>query len=152
MLLLVAISRFAFAEPKVALAPLDDDDGKIAEVVGDAVSERAKLTKPGRVEGAMKSMGVSVLSAKSLKKLRAKLDVDVVIYGSVEKDGGAKRLSLTFACNNKAKPKLELEIKSTSQLRKDLAGKLSKRIASAMEGDGGDEDDEEEEARRRAQA
>ena len=38
----------------------------IAEMVGDAVSERAKLTKPARVEGAMRSMGMSKLSSKSL--------------------------------------------------------------------------------------
>jgi hypothetical protein len=148
LLLLVAIPRLAFAEPKVAVAPLDDDDGKIAEIVSDVVGERAKVTKPGRVEGAMRSMGVSVLSTKSLKKLRAKLDVDVVIFGSVEKDGGAKRLSLTFAGSSKTKPKLELDIKTPKQLRKDLAGKVGKRIAAAMEGDGGDEDDEEEAAQR----
>jgi hypothetical protein len=149
LLLLVAIPRLAFAEPKVALAPLDDDDGKIAEIVGDVVSERAKLTKPGRVQGAMRSMGVGVLSAKSIKKLRAKLDVDVVIYGSVEKDGGTKRLSLTFA--GASKSKLELQVKNVKQLRKELAGKIGKRIDKAMEG-GGDDEDEDEEAAQREEA
>ncbi|HEX5062371.1 MAG TPA: hypothetical protein VFV99_23530 [Kofleriaceae bacterium] len=144
LLLLVALPRLAFAEPKVAVAPLDDDDGKVAEIVSDAVAERAKLTKPARVESAMKSLGVSVLSPKSLKKLRTKLDVDVVIYGSVERDGDTKRVSLTFAGSNKSKPKLELEAKNTKQLRKELAGKLAKRIDSAMEGGGGDDDEEEE--------
>ncbi|HEY5946321.1 MAG TPA: hypothetical protein VIV40_12550, partial [Kofleriaceae bacterium] len=147
LLLLVAIPRLAFTEPKVALAPLDDDDGKIAEIVGDAISEHAKLTKPARVEGAMKSLGVSVLSNKSLKKLRTKLDVDVVVYGSVEKDGDTKRLSLTFGGNAKPKPKLDLEIKSTKQLRKELAGKLAKRINSAMEGSDSGDDEEEDDAR-----
>jgi len=147
LLLLVALPRLAFAEPKVAVAPLDDDDGKVTEIVSDAVAERAKLTKPARVEGAMKSMGVSVLGPKSLKKLRAKLDVDVVIYGSVERDGSTKRVSLTFAGSNKAKPKLELEAKNLKQLRKELAGKLAKRIDTAMEGRGGDDEEDEDDAR-----
>lgn len=148
LLLLVAIPRLAFAEPKVAVAPLDDDDGKVAEIVGDVVAERAKLIKPGRVESAMRSMGVGVLSPKTLKKLRAKLDVDVVIYGSVEKQNGTKRVSLTFAGSNKSKPRLEVEAKNEKQLRKELATKLAKRIATAMEGDEGDEEEDEEAAER----
>ncbi len=148
LLLLVAIPRLAFAEPKVAVAPLDDDDGKVAQIVADVAGERAKLTKPARVEGAMRSLGVSVLSAKSLKKLRAKLDVDVVIYGSVEKDNGSKRVSLTFAGSNKNKPKLEVDAKNPKTLRKELEGKLAKRIAAAMEGSDGDDEEDEEEARR----
>jgi hypothetical protein len=148
LLLLVAIPRLAFAEPKVAVAPLDDDDGKVADIVGDVVAERAKLVKPGRVESAMRSMGVGVLSAKTLKKLRAKLDVDVVIYGSVEKENGTKRVSLTFAGSNKSKPRLEVEAKNEKQLRKELAGKLAKRIATAMEGDEGSDEEDEEAAER----
>jgi hypothetical protein len=142
--LLVVSSRLAFAEPKVAVAPLDGDDGKVAEVVGEIVSERAKLTKPGRVEGAMKSMGVGVLSSKSVKKLRTKLDVDVVVYGKLERDGRVKKLALTFA--GKGKASLEIEFASDKSLRKELSGKVAKRISSAMEG-GGDDDADEEEAR-----
>jgi len=147
LVLLVAIPRLALAEPKVAVAPLDDDDGKIAEMVGDAVSERAKLTKPARVEGAMRSMGMSKLSSKSLKKLRAKLDVDVVIFGSVERDGSTKRVSLTFAGTGKTKPKLELEASTPKEFRKELAGKVAKRIAAAMEGEGGDDEEDEEDTK-----
>jgi hypothetical protein len=155
LLLLVAMTRLALADPKVAVAPLEGDDGgKFAETVGELVGERAKLTKPGRVDGAMKSMGVSVLSAKSLKKLRAKLDVDVVIYGSVARDGKTKRVTLTFAGRNKDRPKLELEASTPKQLRKELEGKLAKRIATAMEGSEDEEEEEEEEkqaAERKAQ-
>jgi hypothetical protein len=144
------MSRLALAEPKVAVAPLENDDGKIAEVIGEIVSERAKLTKPARVEGAMKSMGVSVLSAKSLKKLRGKLDVDVVIYGSVEKAGAKKRVTLTFAGSNKDRPKLEV-VAAANRLRKELEGKVAKRIETAMEGSGGDEEEEEEEEDKEAE-
>jgi hypothetical protein len=146
LLLLVAIPRLALAEPKVAVAPLDSDAGnKLAETVGEAVSEHAKLTKPARVEGAMRSMGVSALTGKSIKKLRKKLDVDVVIYGSVEKDGKTQRISLTFAGSSKNKPTLELEVKTPAQLRKDLSGKLAKRIDAAMDGAGGDDEEEDDE-------
>jgi hypothetical protein len=144
LLLLVAISRLALAEPKVAVAPLDDDDGKIADIVADAANARAKVLGRKRVESAMRSLGVSVLSSKTLKKLRKKLDADVVIYGSVEREGGDRRVSLTFAGKNKKKSKLEVDFKSTKQLRKELAAKLPRRIAEAMEGSGGDDDDDEE--------
>jgi hypothetical protein len=148
LLLFVAIPTVALAEPKVAVAPLDDDDGKVAELVAEVASTRAKVTKPTRVEGAMKGLGVSALGSKSVKKLRAKLDVDVVIYGSVERDGGRKRVSLTLAGSSKAK--LEVEGATPKQLRKELTAKLGKRIAMAMEG-GGDRDGDEEEAERATQ-
>lgn len=149
LLLLVAIPTLALAEPKVAVAPLDGDgeDGKIADVVAEAARDRAKVTKQGRTEGAMRSLGVSVLSPKSVKKLRNKLDVDVVIYGSVEEDDGDKRLSLSLAGSGKSK--LEVSFKSTKQLRKLLASKLPKKISAAMEGNAGDTEADEEERRDR---
>jgi len=147
LLLLVALPRLAFAEPKVAVAPLDDDNGKMTDIVAESVGEHAKVTKPARVENAMKSLGVSVLSPKSIKKLRAKLDVDVVVYGSVERDGDTQRVSLTFAGNNKSKPKLEIDAGTPKQLRKELAGKVGKKIKTAMEGSGGDDEDDEDDAR-----
>lgn len=149
LLLLVAIPTLALAEPKVAVAPLDGDgeDGKVADVVAEAARERAKVTKQGRTEGAMRSLGVSVLSPKSVKKLRNKLDVDVVIYGSVEGDDGDKRLSLSLAGSGKSK--LEVSFKSTKQLRKLLASKLPKKISAAMEGNAGDVEAEDEERRDR---
>jgi hypothetical protein len=151
LLLFVAIPTLALAEPKVAVAPLDDDDGKVTEIVAEVAAARAKVTKPARVEGAMKSLGVSALGAKSVKKLRAKLDVDVVIYGNVERDGGNKRVSLTLAGSSKTK--LEVEAATTKQLRKELTAKLAKRIAMAMEGggNGGDDDEEAERAKQEAE-
>jgi actin-related protein len=148
VLLLVATSTIAWAEPKVAVAPLDNDDGgRIGDVVADAVGDRAKVTKQGRVEGAMRSMGVGILSKKSLKKLRTKLDVDVVIYGSVEKDGGEKRLALSLSGSGKSK--LEVRYKGAGDLRKELAAKLPKKIAAAMQGDDSDEEDEDDVRMRR---
>ena len=147
-MLFVAIPRFVLAEPKVAIAPLDGDDGgKVSDVVAEAASERAKVTRPARVEVAMRSMGVSVLSAKTVKKLRAKLDVDVVVYGSVERDGGSKRLSLSVDGGGNVK-RLEVDFKTPKDLKKDLGAKLAKRIGGAMEGNGDDEEDDDE-ARRR---
>ena len=147
LLLLVAIPTLAFAKPKVAVAPLDGDDGKVASIVADAARDRAKVIKPGRVENTMRSMGVSVLSAKTIRKLRDRLDVDVVIYGDVEKDGREKKLSLQLAGNGKSK--LTIRFKSTKKLREDLARRLPKRIADAMEGDGdgGDDDDDDDDER-----
>ncbi len=147
LLLLVAIPTLALAKPKVAVAPLDGDDGKVASAVVDAARDRAKVTKPGRVENTMRSMGVSVLSAKTIRKLRDRLDADVVIYGDVEKDGREKKLSLQLAGNGKSK--LTIRFKSTKELRDDLARRLPKRIADAMEGSGGDDDDEDREDRER---
>jgi hypothetical protein len=147
VLLLVAIPAVAWAEPKVAVAPLaNDDGGRIGDVVADAAGDRAKVTKQGRVEGAMRSLGVGVLTPKSLKKLRTKLDVDVVIYGSVEKDGSDKRLSLSLAGGGKSK--LEVRYKSAKKLREELAAKLPKKIAAAMQGGGGDDEVDDRRARR----
>ena len=151
ILLVLVIPAIALAKPKVAVAPLDgDDDGKIAEVVADAAAEHSKVTKPDRVQRDMEKLSITSFDNKAVKRLRNKLEVDVVIHGKVSK----KHLELTIAGKGKNKSKLELDFKTTKALKKELAAKLGKRIddAAAAADDDDDEDDEakkrEEEARR----
>jgi hypothetical protein len=139
LLLLLAIPTLALAEPKVAVAKLEGDPkGNVADIIAEVAGDR--------VESAMRGLGVSVLNAKSTKKLRARLDVDVVIHGSVQKDGSDTRVRLVLS--GKGSAKLSLVYESTKELRKDLRAKLPKRIAAAMEGGGGDDEDDGDDRKR----
>jgi hypothetical protein len=141
LVLLVAIPALAVAKPKVAVAPLDGDpDGKVSEAVAEAAAEHAKVTGPERVERAMKNAAADKLDSKTVKRLRVKLEVDVVIYGRVERDGSRKRLELTLSGKSKQKPRIELDFKSAKALRKELAAKLGRRIDEASEGEEDDDD------------
>ena len=147
LLLLLAIPTLALAEPKVAVAKLEGDPkGNVADIIAEVAGDRAKVTKPGRVESAMRGLGVSALNAKSTKKLRARLGVDVVIHGSVQKDGRDTRVRLVLS--GKGSAKLSLVYESTKELRKDRRAKLPKRIAAAMESGGGNDEDDDDDRKR----
>src|SRR5205814_1997043 len=93
----VLVPAVALAKPKLAVAPLDGDkDGAISDVVAEEAAEHGKTTKPDRVQKEIDKLDISParMSSKSVKKLRLKLDVDVVIHGKVEKEGGKKHLAL----------------------------------------------------------
>ena len=149
LLLVLVIPAIAMARPKVAVAPLDGDSGgKIAEVVADAAADSAKVTRADRVQVDMDKLSITTFDGKAVKRLRNKLEVDVVIHGKVQK----KRLELTIAGKGKNKSKLEIDFKTTKDLKKALAAKLGKRIDDAAAQADDDDDDEdlrrEEDARR----
>jgi hypothetical protein len=143
----LAIPAIAIAKPKVAVAPLDgDDDGKVAEVVVEAAREHAKVIGPKQVGKAADELGLSDPNTpRALKKLRGKLEVDAVIHGKVERDGGKKRLVLSVAGKGKSGSAFEVEYKSASSksFKKELREELGKRIAGAGEGGKEDEADDE---------
>ena len=146
LLLVLVIPAIALAKPKVAVAPLEgDDDGKIAEVVADAAAEHGKVTKPDRVQRDMEKLSITSFDNKAVKRLRNKLEVDVVIHGKVSK----KHLELTIAGKGKNKSKLELDFKTTKALKKDLAAKLGKRIDDAAAAAADDADDDDDDAKKR---
>src|SRR6185295_2605787 len=101
-------------------------------------------TKPERVAREMEKLELTSLTAKSVKKLRAKLEVDVVIHGRLEKDGGKKHLELILTGSGNAKSSFDVDFRTTKDLKKVLATKLGRQIESASSGKGGAERDDSE--------
>src|SRR4051812_36487960 len=81
----------ALARPSIAVAPLEgDNDGAVSDDVAVAASEHGKTTKPDKVAREIEKLDISSLTSKSIKKLRTKLSVDVVIHGKVDRTGSKK--------------------------------------------------------------
>jgi hypothetical protein len=144
IVVLIAIPAIALGKPKIAVAPLENDDDGVTEIVVSAASEVGKVTGPDKVERAMRSADVTSMSGKNLKRLRGKLEVDVVIHGKVARAGRSRILELTISGRNKTKPTIEIDYKNAKTVRKELAARLRKAIATANAG-GDDEPDDEEE-------
>jgi hypothetical protein len=148
LLVVLLVAAPVLARPRVAVAPLDgDDDQEISAIVADAAGAHAKVTGPGRVAKAMDTLSIASLSGKSLKKLRANLEVDVVIHGAVKK----KHLALTLSGKGKQKATLELDFKSTKALKKELRARLGKKLDDVAGGGDDDDADDDDEDDRRAQ-
>ncbi|HSD89538.1 MAG TPA: hypothetical protein VLB44_18535, partial [Kofleriaceae bacterium] len=142
----------ASARPRLAVAPLDGDkDGDVAELVADAAADHGKTTRPDQVSREIEKLEIASLNAKTVKKLRIKLEADVVIYGSVDKQGGKKHLELMLTGHGKSKAKLEIDFKTTKALKKELEDKLGKQIdvAAASADDEGDDDDDDRASKRK---
>jgi hypothetical protein len=148
VLAIVVVPAIAFGKPKLAVAPLEgDSDGAIADVVAGEASEHGKTTKPEKVSREMEKLDLQSLSGKSVKKLRTKLGVDVVIHGSVDKDGGKKHLVLMLSGNGKAT--LDVDFRTTKDLKKALASKLGAKIERASSGSGSGERDDDDDGDKR---
>src|SRR3954469_11974926 len=94
----------ALARPWIAVAPLDGDkDGAVSDDVAEAASEHGKTTKPDKVARELEKLDISALTSKSVKKLRTKLSVDVVIHGKVDRSSSKKHLELVISGAGKAK-------------------------------------------------
>lgn len=138
----VLVPALAFARPKVAIAPLDGDThGDVADIVAAEAADHAKVVTPDRVGQVMDSLGLSTRNKRSVRTLRARLEVDAVIFGQVERANGKRRLELTIAAG-KSTSTFELEFTSASSrtFRRQLREELARRIAAA-EGGGGDDPD-----------
>lgn len=144
LLIVVAVPTIVVAKPKVAVAPLDgDSDGKIADIVVNAADDHAKVVRPEKVSKAMETLSVTTFNGKGLKKLRTNLEVDLVIFGSVEKTGAKHKLELTIAGKGKKKETVTITYKSTKTLKKDLSTQLRQKVSNLL---GGDEDPDDEDA------
>ena len=126
-LLLPAVA-LAKPKPKVAVAPLDgDSDDKVGNVVVEIASEHAKVVGLEKTKHAIDELGVG-FDRKGLQRLRVKLEVEVVIHGSVTKDGSKRDVVLELNGHGKAKTKIEISGKSPKALRAELAKQLRKKI------------------------
>lgn len=138
LLVLLLLAGTAFAKPKIAIAPIDGDkNDEVGEVVVSVAASHGRAIDPGRVGREMDKLSISKMSTKSAKKLRTKLDADVVVYGKLSK----KHLELKIA--GKGKSKVEIDFKSNKDLKKQLQAKLGPKLDEALEGPDADEDDEE---------
>lgn len=137
-LILLLLAGTALAKPKIAIAPIDGDkDDEVGEIIVSVAANYGRAIDPGRVGREMEKQSISKMSAKSAKKLRTKLDADVVVYGKLSK----KHLALKVA--GKGKAKIEIDFKSNKDLKKQLKDKLGKELDAALEGPDSDEDDED---------
>ncbi len=140
----------ALAKPKAAIAPLEgDEDQKVTKLVADAAGDHAKVTGPERTAKAMDNLSITGFKTKDLKKLRSNLEVDVIIHGTVTRDGSKKHLALTLSGKGKQKEMVELDYKSTKTLRKQLSSALGKKLDAAAGGGNDDDADDDDDAPKR---
>ncbi len=144
IVLMVTAPVIAAAKPSVAVLPLEGDTGnKVGIVVAKAAEDGASaVTGPRDTGKAMDKLGLSgELDKKDQKKLRGKLDVEILIQGKVEKDDGENSLELKIAGKGIKTAKLKLRFKSvtTASFRTELREALAKRLAP---GDGDDDDED----------
>jgi hypothetical protein len=137
----------AYARPSVAVAPLDgDDSGKVTAIVVEEAGAHAKVTGPKPTQREADALNITDYDKKkSLKKLRAKLGVDAVIHGSVEKDGSKHKLTLSVLGRGPKMRKIEIKYKSekSKEFRKELRAALQEKV-SDVDADEQETPDEEE--------
>ena len=145
--MIVMAPSIARAKPSVAVAPLDGDtNNKVGNAVAKAAEDEASaVTGPKETGKAMEKLDLSgTLDKKDAKKLRTKLDVEILIQGKVEDDGDDKSIQLTVAGKGLKSSKLRLRFKTVStKFRNDLREALAKRLAP-----GEAEEDEEDRPKR----
>jgi hypothetical protein len=142
---LVTAPVIAAAKPSVAVVPLDGDPGnKVGNAVAKAAEDDASaVTGPKETGKAMDKLGLSgELDKKDQKKLRGKLEVEILIQGKVEDEGAENAVELTIAGKGIKRSKIKLRFKKASSpsFRTDLREALGKRLSP---GEKDDDDDEQ---------
>lgn len=135
-LIVVIAPAIALAKPAVAIAPFEGDDGnKVANAVAKAIEDDALVIGPKETGKAMDKLGLSgKLDKQAQKKLRKRLEVDVIIQGKVED----KELELRIAGKGVKTSRFKVELKGKYQ--KELEADLTKRLEPAESDE--DKDDE----------
>lgn len=145
----VVAPAIALAKPSVAVVPLDGDDGnKVGNAVAKAAEDEASaVTGPKDTGKAMTKLDLEPsreLSKKDQKKLRARLEVDILISGKVEEGDDENSVSLTVAGKGIKSSRLKLRFKKASspKFNRELSEALAKRLSP---GEREEEDDDEAE-------
>ena len=132
-IILVLWPALVFAKPRVAVAPLDNDnDGTIVGLVHEAAAAVAKVTSSKTVAKTLKELKIKDPdSAHAAKQLRKRLEVDAVVYGKVDRTGGKKTLKLSVYTRGKKPDHFEIEYKQASSkaFREKLRDELADRLA-----------------------
>jgi hypothetical protein len=143
---LVCLPVLATAKPRIAVAPLEGDaGGKVTEVVAKAADDAGNVTSgPDATRRAMAKLGVEgELDGKAVKKLRKRLDVHVLIHGTVAKAGGRKMLELSVSVRGEKTERFSITFKNArdKKLARALRDELRQRLS---EGEGNDDDEASE--------
>jgi hypothetical protein len=137
-LIVVIAPVIAAAKPSVAIAPFEGDKGnKVANAVAKAIEDDAGVVVGPKETGkAMDKLGLSAkLDKKDQKKLRKKLEVDVIIEGKIED----KELELRLA--GKGVKTSRFKVGLAGKYQKELKSDLSKRLEPAESDDDKEEED-----------
>lgn len=150
VLAIVAAPVVVTAKPSVAVAPLDGDtSNKVGNAVAKAAEKEASsVTGPKETGKAMEKLDLSgEMSKKDQKKLRTKLEVDVLITGKVEDEGSENSVALTISGKGMKTSKLKLRFKKATapKFKSELAAALDKRLSPGE----AEEDDEDEDKPRK---
>ena len=149
----VIAPAIALAKPSVAVVPLDGDDGnKVGNAVAKAAEDEASsVTGPKDTGKAMKKLDLSgELSKKDQKKLRAQLDVDILISGKVEEEDEERSVSLTVAGKGIKSSRMKLRFKKASspKFNRELSEALAKRLSPGEPEEDPDDEDEKRKKKR----
>lgn len=137
VLLLSIVPAIAVAKPSVAVAPFEgDDDDKVANMVEKALESEASSVVGYKATGkAMDKLGLSGKLAKAdKKKLRKRLEVDVLVEGKVEDN----EVELRVSGKGVKTSRFKVERGKGAKFRDELKDQLGKRLSP-------DKDDEDQE-------
>ena len=139
-LIVVIVPVITHAKPSVAVAPFDGDDGnKVANAVAKALEEDGILVVGPKETGkAIDKLGLSKkLDKNDKKKLRKRVEVDVLVEGKVED----KAVELRVSGKGVKTSRFEVKFKSATspKFRGDLKEELGKRLSP----DKGEDEEEE---------
>jgi len=145
VLALVMVPALALAKPKVALVPIENDEGGVQEAVVDALeTSDLDIVAPTKVARAEDKLGLEGdLSEKDAKKLGKELEAGAVVQASLSSKGSNKVLHFKlFVKGKKVKGfKIEFGSAKSAKFKKALRDKLTEKIGDA--GGGGGDDDED---------
>lgn len=139
-LIVLIVPVIAGAKPTIAVAPFDDDDGnKVANIVEKALeSEAESVTGPKETGKAMARLGLSgTLDKAEKKKLRRKLDVDVIVEGKVDDE----EVELRISGKGVKTSRFKIERGKGAKFRDALRTELGKRLSVDKDDDDADEDE-----------
>ena len=129
-------------KPKLAVAPLSGDNGKITQAVVDALAGKDfAIVGPKDTKREMIKLGASGdLSAKDVRKLIGKLEVVAIVDGKVAKAGNKRSLHLEVHRRGQPDAGFTIEFKTTTSpgFRRTIHDEILKKVEGAA-----DDSDEE---------
>ncbi|MBA3499324.1 MAG: hypothetical protein M4D80_03165 [Myxococcota bacterium] len=137
VLILSIVPAIAAAKPSVAVAPFEgDDDDKVANTVEKALESEASSVIGHKATGkAMSKLNLSgKLDKADKKKLRKRLEVDVIVEGKVD----GKEVELRISGKGVKTSRFKVDRGKGAKFRDDLKDQLGKRLSP-------DKDDEDQE-------
>jgi hypothetical protein len=138
VLILSIVPAIAWAKPSVAVAPFEgDDDSRVANAVEKALEAEASSVIGQKATGkAMDKLGLSgKLDKADKRKLRKRLEVDVIVEGKVEDD----EVELRISGKGVKTSRFKVDRGKPSKFREELKEQLGKRLSPDQ-----DDDDQEE--------